>query len=74
MDISKTKYRIPQDIVHITQNVTRLKSPDEDASITLGREKKATTSGDGRRDLGGNVDWAEKRERNLIWYWVGGKD
>jgi hypothetical protein len=39
----------------------KLKCPSEDASVPLGREKKATTSGEGGRDLG---------EGNLIWYWV----
>jgi hypothetical protein len=36
--------------------VKKLKSPSEDASVPLGREKKATTSGEGGRDLGGKVD------------------
>jgi hypothetical protein len=33
-----------------------LKSPSEDASILLGREKKAITSGEGWRDRGGEPD------------------
>jgi hypothetical protein len=31
----------------------KLKCPSEDTSVPLGREKKAITSGEGRRDLGG---------------------
>jgi hypothetical protein len=38
-------------------------------------EKKAITSGEGGRDLGGKVDSGEWRgEGNLIWYWVREKD
>jgi hypothetical protein len=51
--------------------VSKLKCPREDASVPLGREKKAITSGKGGRHLGGKVDrrtWGE--EGNLIWYWV----
>jgi hypothetical protein len=33
-----------------------LKCPNEDASVSLGREKKVITSGEGGRDLGGKVD------------------
>ena len=50
------------------KNVNKLKYPSEDASIPLGKGKKATTRwGEGRRDLGGKVDrvW---EEGNLIWY------
>jgi hypothetical protein len=35
---------------------TKLKCPSEDASVLLGREKKAITSGEGERDLGRKVD------------------
>ena len=34
----------------------KLKCPSEDTSVPLGREKKAITSGEGERDLGGKVD------------------
>jgi hypothetical protein len=51
--------------------------PSEDASIPLGREKKAITSGEGGRDLGGKVNRVVLEElgeeENLIWYWVRGK-
>ena len=33
-----------------------MKCPNEDASVPLRGEKKAITSGDGGRDLGGKVD------------------
>ena len=38
------------------KKVNKLKCPSEDASVPLGREKKAITSGEGGRDLGGKVD------------------
>jgi hypothetical protein len=38
------------------KRVKKLKGPSEDASVPLEREKKATTSGDGGRDLGRKVD------------------
>jgi hypothetical protein len=42
------------------KKVNKLKCPSEDASIPLGREKKAITSGKGRRDLGRKVDGGEE--------------
>jgi hypothetical protein len=33
-----------------------LKCPSEDASVPLGRKKKASTIGEGGRDMGGKVD------------------
>ena len=41
-----------------TQNdkLSKLKCPSEDTSVPLGRKKKAITSREGRRDLGGKVD------------------
>jgi hypothetical protein len=38
------------------KKVNKLKCPSEDASVSLGREKKATTSGEGGRDLGRKMD------------------
>ena len=38
--------------------------------MPLGREKKAITSRDGERDLGGKVDEGLGGEGNLIWYCV----
>jgi hypothetical protein len=34
----------------------KLKCPSENSSVPLGREKKAITSGEGKKDLGGKVD------------------
>jgi hypothetical protein len=47
------------------KKLNRLKAPSEDASVPLGREKKAITSGEGGRDLGGKMDgvggdWRER--------------
>jgi hypothetical protein len=38
------------------KKVNKLKCPSEDTSVPLRREKKATTSGEGGKDLGGKVD------------------
>jgi hypothetical protein len=38
------------------KKVNKLKCPSEDTSVTLGREKKAITSGEGWKDLGGKVE------------------
>ena len=70
MDISQKKYRITRYSPTELQKVNKLKGPSENASVPLGREKKAITSGEGRRDRGGKVDggWGRGREGNLIWY------
>ena len=53
MDISKkqtnkqTKNRIPKIQSTELKKVNKLKAPSEDASVPLGREKKATTRGEG---------------------------
>jgi hypothetical protein len=55
VDISqkeKTKYRIPKIQSTELKKVNKLKCRSEDASVPLGREKKAITSGEGERDLG----------------------
>ena len=44
----------------------KLKCPSEDASVPLGREKKAITSGEGWKDLGGKVNWGGGREPDLV--------
>ena len=61
--------------IHSTElkKVNKLKGPREAALVPLRREKKAAKSGEGKRDLGGTDDWAQ-REGNMIWYWVGEKD
>ena len=75
MHISPKKYRIPKIQSTEPKKFSKLECPSEDASVPLGREKKAITSGEGGRNLGGEGDgewwW---RERNLIWYWVREKD
>jgi hypothetical protein len=38
------------------KTVNKLKCPTRDASVLLGKEKKAISIGEGRRDLGGKVD------------------
>ena len=59
MDISqkrKRKYRIPKIRSIKLTKVNKLKCPSEDASVSLGREKKAITIGEVGKDLGGKVD------------------
>jgi hypothetical protein len=38
------------------KKVNKLKCPSKDISVPLGREKKASTSGEGGRDLGEKVE------------------
>jgi hypothetical protein len=38
------------------KRLNKLKCPCQNPSVPLGREKKAITSGEGGRDLGGKVD------------------
>jgi hypothetical protein len=45
--------------------VNKMKCPSEDASVLFGREKKAITSGEGWRELGGKVGGGS-REPDLI--------
>ena len=53
MDISqKKKYRIPKIQSTEFKMLNKLKCPSEDASVPLGREKKAITSGEGGREGG----------------------
>ena len=59
-------YRIPKIQSTELKKVNKLKCPSEDASVPFGREKKATTSGEGGRGLGGKVEQGERGE------WVGG--
>jgi hypothetical protein len=58
-----------QDTVHITQKFIKQKGPSEDLSVPLGREKKATTRGDGGRELRGKGDGGG-RKGNMILYCV----
>ena len=64
MDVRKKKYRIPKIQSTELKKVNKLKGPSEDASVPLGREKKAITSGERGKELGGKVDWERSgRER-----------
>ena len=77
MDISKKKkkYRIPKIQSTELKKVNKLKCPSEDASVPLGREKKAITSGEGGTWEGKWMGVGGVRgEGNLIWYWVREKD
>jgi hypothetical protein len=47
--------------------INKLKGPSEDASVSLGREKKATSRHEGGSHLGRKVDWIwERRNPNLV--------
>ena len=48
------KLRIPKIQSTEIKKVNKLKCPSEDASVPLGREKKAITSREAGRALGGN--------------------
>jgi hypothetical protein len=56
MDISQKKKKIPKIQSTELEKVYKLKCPSEDASVPLGREKKAITTGEEGRGLGGKVD------------------
>jgi hypothetical protein len=51
-------YRIPKIQPTELKKVHRTKGSLDDASVLLGRKKKAITSGEGGRDQGGKVDKA----------------
>ena len=76
MDISqKKKYRLSKIQSTELKKVNKLKCPSEDASVPLGREKKAITSGEGGTWKGKEMGWEGREVRgNLIWYWVREKD
>ena len=50
------KHRIPRTSSTELKKLNKLKCPNEDTSAPLGRKKKAITSGEGRRDVGGKAD------------------
>ena len=52
----KKNYRIPKIQSIEIKKVNKLKGPSEVTLVPLGREKKATTSGEGGRDLGRKMD------------------
>ena len=65
MDISQNVQNT-QNSIHITQKVNKLKSPNKDASVPLGREKKAITKKEGGRDLARIVEWGKRGTRSGI--------
>jgi hypothetical protein len=67
VDISHQKYRITKILSTKLKKVNKMKGPSEDASVPLGWEKKAITRGEGKRDLGEEVD-GEEGEVNMMWY------
>jgi hypothetical protein len=60
----KKTYRIPKIQSTELKEVNKLKGC-EDTSVLFGRKKKATTSGEGERDLGGKGDGVEERGNML---------
>jgi hypothetical protein len=63
-------YRIPKIQFIELKKLYKLKCPNEDSSVLLVREKKAITSGEGVRNLGGGNGGGKG---NLILYWVSRK-
>jgi hypothetical protein len=59
VDISKKKkkYRVPKIQSTELEKIKKLKGPSEDTLVSLGREKKAITSGEGRRDILMETGW-----------------
>ena len=55
-------YRRPMIQSTELKTINKLKGPNEDASVPLGREKKATTSGEEGRYQRGKVDGAGEKE------------
>jgi hypothetical protein len=56
VDIRHKKYRIPMISSTELKDVNKLKGLSEDPSVPVGWEKKAITSGQGVRELGGKVN------------------
>ena len=50
------KYRIHRIQSTELKELNKLKYPSEDTSVLIGRQKKATTSGEGRMNMGGKVE------------------
>ena len=59
-------YRVPKIQSTELKKVNKLKCPSEDTSVPHGREKKAITSGEGGRDLGGKVDMRGRGLPDLV--------
>jgi hypothetical protein len=69
VDIIKKKIQNTQHTVPRTKKVNKLKGTSEDASVPLGREKEAITSGEGGRVLGGKGDglWERVIQSGIGW-------
>ena len=65
--LATKKYKIPKIQFTELKKIIKLNSQSEEISVPLGREKKAITSGEGGRDMGGKVDRGRK-QGNLILY------
>jgi hypothetical protein len=67
VDISKKKkkYRVPKIQSTELKMINKLKYPCEVASVPHGREKKASKSEEGGRNLEGKVDGGKRGEGNL---------
>ena len=50
------KYRIHRIQSTELKELNKLKYPSKDASVLIGREKKATTSWEGKKNMGGKVE------------------
>jgi hypothetical protein len=77
VDISQgvVEFRIPKIQSTELKKFNKLKCPSEDASVPLGREKKAIRSGEGGKELEEKVDGGNYGgQGNMIWYWVREKD
>jgi hypothetical protein len=58
---NKYTYRIPKIQFTELKKLNKLKCPSEDASVPLGRENKAITSGEGGKvDRVGGWSWRER--------------
>jgi hypothetical protein len=62
----KKKNNIPKIQSTELRKVNKLKGPNEDASVPLGREKKATTRGEGERNLRGKGNQGRVGEHGLV--------
>ena len=69
--LAPQKCLIPEIQATKLKKVNKLKGPCEDASVPLGREKKATTRGEGETWKGKGMVGGEG---NMIGYWVGEKN
>jgi hypothetical protein len=68
--INRKTYRKPE--IQSTE-LNKLKCPSEDASVSLWRERKAITSGEGEKDLGGKEEGEGKGGQDQVWEETGEK-